>query len=164
MIKNISDNNIDCSIELNGKKLFIKGFLKNPSNYKKKTLLAPNPPDINYSYSGSALPFPCEEIALENTKNIYNIENDGIIDCIFTFPNSFYSIDGYNKIISPIILILDNNKIIYELNDLCPLKTLKDRIRGNPSFYAIKELILPVATAENTMYNYSNAKIKYNIA
>lgn len=164
MNKNISDEHIDCLITLVDKKIIIKGYLKNPSIYKKKIIKAPNPPNLLYSYSGSCLPYPCEEIALENTKNIKTINDDGIIDCVFSFPNSFYSIDGYTKIKSPIILYLDNNKYIYELFDLCPLKTIRDRVRGNPSFYAIKELILPVATAENNMYNYSHAKINYNIA
>jgi len=164
MKKNISDNVINCVFELENNNLKIKGSLFNPAIYKKKVITAPNPIDIITSYSGSALPFPNEEIAFENTKNYLEINNDGIIDATFRFPNSYYSPDGKTKIKSPIVLILDDKKIIYELDDLCPLKTLKDRVRGNPSFYAIKEVILPVATAENTMYNYSQAKMKYNIA
>ena len=60
--------------------------------------------------------------------------------------------------------IINDKKIIYELEDLCPLKTLRDRVRGNPSFYAFKEVLLPVATSENNLYNYAAAKIKFNIA
>jgi hypothetical protein len=164
MIKNISDNYIDCSIHLEGDKLIIKGSLKNPNSYKKKIITAPNPPNYRSSYSGSCLPFPCEEIALQNTKNYKEIDNTGIIDVQFIYPNSFYSPDGYNKIKSPIIIIIDDEKKIYELEDHFPLKTLRDRVRGNPSFYAVKEIILPVATAENNMYNYADAKLKYNIA
>lgn len=164
MKKNISDNIINCYFELNNNKLIIKGSLHNPAIYKNKIITAPNPPDIKTSYSGSALPFPNEEIAFENTKNRFEITNNGVIDITFTFPNSYYSPDGKTKIKSPIMLILDDKKTIYELVDLCPLKTLNDRIRGNPSFYAVKEVLLPVATAENTMYNYSQAKFKYNIA
>jgi len=164
MKKNISDNFINCVFGLENNNLKIKGSLSNPAIYKKKVITAPNSIDIITSYSGSALPFPNEEIAFENTKNYLEINNDGIIDITFKFPNSYYSPDGKNKIKSPIILILDDKKIIYELDDLCPLKTLKDRVRGNPSFYAVKEILLPVATAENTMYNYSQTKMKYNIA
>ena len=164
MSKNISDKYIDCSIKLEDKFLIIKGSLKNPNNYKTKIITAPNPPDYRTSYSGSALPFPCEEIAFQNTKNYKEIDNSGVIDVKFTFPNSYYSPDGYNKIKSPIMINIDDEKIIYELDDLFPLKTLRDRVRGNPSYYAIKEILLPVATAENNMYNYANAKIKYNIA
>lgn len=161
--KQISDNYLDCNFQFNGKELIIKGNFKNNSNYKKIILCAPNPPDIRTSYSGTSLPFPNEEIAFHNTKNIYEIKN-GNIDITFKTPNSYYSVDGYNKIKSPVMLIIDDKKIIYEFEDMCPLKTLRDRVRGNPSFYAIKEILLPVATAENTMYNYSNAKFKYNIA
>ena len=164
MTKNISDNYIDCSITIEDKNVIIKGTLKNPNSYKKKIITAPNPPDKMTSYSGSSLPFPCEGIALENTKNYKEIDNSGIIDVTFIFPNSYYSPDGYNKIKSPIILLIDDKKIIYELANIFPLKTLRDRVRGNPSFYAIKEILLPIATAENNMYNYAEAKIKYNIA
>ena len=165
MKKEINDNYLNLNVELiNSRDLIIKGSLKNPSNYKKKILIAPNPPDIRASYSGTALPFPCEEIALENTKNYLEITDNGVIDVKFIYPNSFYSPDGYKKIVSPIILIIDDIKIIHELDDFCPLKTLRDRVRGNPSFYALKEILLPVATAENTMNNYSKAKIINNIA
>jgi len=161
--KHISDNYLDCNFQFNGNLLIIKGILKNHDTYNKKIICAPNPPDLRTSYSGTALPFPNEDIALQNTKNYFQI-TDGFIDITFKTPNSYYSNDGYNKIKTPIILIIDDKKIIYEFDDLCPLKTLRDRVRGNPSFYAIKEILLPIATAENTMYNYSAAKSNYNIA
>jgi hypothetical protein len=47
---------------------------------------------------------------------------------------------------------------------LCTLKTLRDMKRSDPSFYALKEIFVHRGTAENTMNNYSSAKIKYNIA
>ena len=97
-------------------------------------------------------------------KNYYEIKNDGVIDINFSFPNSYYNPEGNLKIKSPFILILDNNQFIYETIDICPLKTLRDRVRGNPKFYALKELILPVADAEDTMKNYANAKLRNNIA
>lgn len=166
MNKHISDNYLDCNfnIDYNNKTFSIKGSLRNPDAYKTKILCAPNPPDIRNSYSGTALPFPNEFIAFENTKNHYKIENGAVIDVVFKVPNSYYSSDGYNKIKTPIMLIIDDKKIIYEFDDFCPLKTIRDRVRGNPSFYALKDVLLPVATAENTMYNYSAAKVNYNIA
>jgi len=160
----ITDDKIDCKIYLQDKYMIIKGYFKNPLMFKNKFIIAPNPPDIRTSYSGSTLPFPCEEIALQNTKNHYNINNDGSIDIKFLFPNSYYNPEGTIKIKSPFLLFLDNNKFIYQTIDICPLKTLRDRVRGNPSFYAFKEVLLPVADAEDTMINYSNAKFKYNIA
>lgn len=164
MNKHISDNYIDCNFQFNKNNLIINGFFKNPISYKNIVICAPNPPDIRTSYSGTALPFPNEEIAFHNTINYYEINKDGIIAIIFKIPNSYYSEDGYTKIKTPIMLIIDGEKIIYEFDDLCPLKTIRDRVRGNPSFYAIKEIILPVATAENNMYNYASAKLNYNIA
>lgn len=163
-IVTIADDKIDCRVYREDVYMIIKGYLRIPSMYKKKVLMAPNPPDRMMSYSGSALPFPCEEIAFEKTKNYYEIGNNGVIDVKFKFPNSYYNPEGLKKIVSPLLLLLDDTKYIYETKDMYPLKTLRDRVRGNPSFYAIKEVILPVADAEDTMINYSIAKAKYNIA
>ncbi len=160
----ITDDKIDCRIFRENDFMIIKGYLKNPSTYTKKIIAAPNPPDKRSSYSGSALPFPCQEIAFEKTKNFYEITNTGVIDVKFTFPNSYYNPEGTVKICSPIALILDNNNYVYETKDLYPLKTLRDRVRGTPLFYGLKEMILPIADAEDTMVNYSEAKVKYNIA
>jgi hypothetical protein len=127
-------------------------------------IIAPNPPDRRTSYSGTSLPFPSEDIAFENTKNYFEIKNDGRVNTEFLYPNSYYSPDGYTKIISPILVYLDDKKTIVELNDLCPLKTLRDRVRGNPSFYGTREFLLPIANAEDVMISYANAKVINNIA
>jgi hypothetical protein len=159
-----TDDKINCKVLYENKQMIIKGSLFNANNYKKKIIIAPNSPDNLTSYSGSFLPFPSEEIALEKTKNFYEIKNDGIIDIKFSFPNSYYNEEFKLKIKSPFILILDNSKFIYETVDINPLKTLRDRIRGDPNFYALKEVILPVADAQDNMINYSNAKLVNNIA
>ncbi len=163
-IVTITDDKIDCRVFREDVYMIIKGYLKNPSMYNKKVLTAPNAPDRMMNYSGSALPFPSREIAFEKTKNYYEIGNNGVIDVKFLFPNSYYNPEGLKKIISPLLLLLDDNEFLYETKDMCPLKTLRDRVRGNPSFYALKEVVLPVADAEDTMINYSIAKAKYNIA
>lgn len=163
-ILRITDDKIDCRVFKEDNYMIIKGFLRNPNIYNIKKIIAPNPPDVRSSYSGSALPFPCLEIAFEKTKNIYEINNTGIIDVKFKFPNSYYDEEGLKKIISPFILLLNDDNFVYPTKDFCPLKTLRDRIRGNPNFYAYKEVILPVADAEDTMYNYSDIKVKYNLA
>lgn len=152
-IKNIDNNHIE-----------INGSIKNPSNYKKLVIMAPNPIDKITSFSGKGLPFPCETIAFENTPNFHIINADGIFNVLFVYPNSYYTPDGYTKVKSPIIFSLDSKKIIIELKDKCPLKTLRDRVRGDPNFYAMKELILPIGTSENVMNYYSYAKINHNIA
>lgn len=161
---NIDNEYISCSIKKNNEKLLIKGFVKNPFNYKKKFLIAPNPVDNITSFSGKCLPFPCETIAFDNTPNFKMIDDSGNFDVEFLYPNSYYSPDGYKKIKSPIIFNLDDKKIIIELKDYNPLKTLTDRSRSNPNFYGMREYLLPLGTAEQNMNNYSYAKIVYNIA
>lgn len=142
----------------------INGIIKNPQFYKKMVVMAPNPIDKITSFSGKGLPFPCEMIAFDNTPNFKTINNDGNINVIFKYPNSYYTPDGYNKISSPVVFSLDDKKIIIELKDLCPLKTLRDRKRGDPNFYGVREFVLPIGTAEEVMNNYSYAKYTLNIA
>jgi hypothetical protein len=156
---------VSCTItEIENNKINIIGFIKNPKNYQYMIIMAPNTIDTITSYSGKGLPFPCEKIALENTPNFEVISSDGKFNIIFSYPNSYYTPDGYNKIKSPIIFSLDNKKIIIELKDKYPLKTLCDRKRGDPNFYGTKEFILPIGTAEEVMNYYSYAKLNYNIA
>ena len=164
MEKSIINDLFDLTIKQKENKISINGYIKNHNSYKKMVIIAPNPPDRRTSYSGTALPFPSEDIAFENTKNYFEIIKDGRINTEFLYPNSYYTPDGYTKIKSPILVYLDDKKIIVELNDLCPLKTLRDRIRGNPSFYGTREFLLPVANAEDVMISYANAKIINNIA
>jgi hypothetical protein len=156
---------IKCNItEIENNKIKISGIVKNPSFYKTMIITAPNPIDTITSFSGKGLPFPCEMIAFENTPNFKVIDGTGQIEVVFLYPNSYYTPDGYKKIKSPIIISLDEKKIIIELKDKCPLKTLRDRTRGNPNFYGVREFILPIGTAEEVMKYYSYAKINYNIA
>jgi hypothetical protein len=164
-MKKVDNEYINCIVEKkNNNKIKISGFVKNHINYSKMAIMAPNPIDKITSFSGKGLPFPCELIAFENTPNFEIINSTGRIDVLFDYPNSYYTPNGYTKIISPIIISLDGKKIIIQLNDLCPLKTLRDRSRGDPNFYGMRELILPVGTAEEVMNNYAYAKLHYNIA
>lgn len=161
----IDNEYVNCSIgEKINNKIKINGYIKNHANYSKMAIMAPNPIDKITSFSGKGLPFPCELIAFENTPNFEIISSSGVFDIEFIYPNSYYSPDGYTKIISPIIISLDGKKIIIQLKDMCPLKTLRDRSRGDPKFYGLRELILPIGTAEEVMNNYSYAKLAYNIA
>jgi hypothetical protein len=156
---------VSCIItEIENNKINVKGFIKSPGNYHKMIIMAPNPIDTITSFSGKGLPFPCEMIAFENTPNFETIQSNGKFNVDFLYPNSYYTPDGYTKIKSPIVFSLDNKKIIIELNDKCPLKTLRDRKRGDPNFYGTREFILPIGTAEEVMNYYSYAKLNYNIA
>lgn len=163
-MESVNNEYIQCTLEKIKNTVIIKGFVKNPNNYKKMAITAPNPSDRITSFSGKNLPFPCEMIAFENTPNFQIIASDGNINVEFLYPNSYYSPDGRTKIKSPIIISLDGKKIIIELKDICPLKTLRDRIRGDPNFYGMKEFILPIGTAEEVMRNYAFAKTAHNIA
>jgi len=164
---NVNNELVFCTImedETDKNYIFVYVNVKNPNNYTKMAVMAPNPIDTITSFSGKALPYPCETIAFENTPNFKVINKDGIINIRMKYPNSYYTPDGYNKIVSPVIISLDDKKIIIEMKDKCPLKTLRDRQRGNPSFYGKREFILPIGTAEEVMNSYSYAKYKYNIA
>lgn len=161
----IDNEYIFCNIqEYDKKSIIIKGNIKRPKLYKKMAVMAPNPIDKITSFSGKGMPFPCEYIAFENTPNFEIINNDGYFNVIFKYPNSYYTPDGYNKISSPVVISLDDKKIIMELKDLCPLKTLRDRKRNDPNFYGVREFVLPIGTAEEVMNNYAYAKHKLNIA
>jgi hypothetical protein len=166
------DQYVNCSVifDSNYGEIYIKGYVKNPSVYRQMMLISPNPIDRMTNYSGSGLPFPCSEIAFENTPNKHLISNDGNFNVIFAYPNSFYASNGIDKIISPIYFILylpgsDINISKFELPDLCVLRTLTYRsARKGPEFYAAKDYILPIANAETVMREYARAKIEHDIA
>lgn len=153
----------------NSSKLLIEGYVKNPLQYNKMLVLAPNPIDRMINYSGSGLPFPNEHIAFENTKNMFLINGSGVINTTFSYPNSFYSRDGKTKMLPSIYIELTRGDNIpfqlqYELKDFNNLRTLINReSRKGPEFYGNKDAILPIDTAENVMYAYSNAKIQKDI-
>lgn len=150
-------------------KIKIIGNVKNVGMYKKVVVMAPNPIDRMSNYTGSGLPFPNNEIAFENTPNIVDVSNSGVINTVFSYPNSFYMPDGMNKIISSIFIVFTENngnvfQKYYKLHDMNVLRTLVNRsARKGPEFYAAKDYILPIATAENVMYAYTKAKIEYDI-
>jgi hypothetical protein len=149
--------------------LRLTGSVKNNAMFNDIVIIAANPIDRMSNYSGSGLPFPNYEIAFENTPNIHKVEDSGIFDITFKYPNSFYMPDGINKIKPSVYFIFtDNNnnsfRIQYELHDLFALRTLVNReSRKNPEFYGAKDYILPIDTAEKVMYAYSRAKIENDI-
>jgi hypothetical protein len=153
----------------NNSKMFLEGYIKNPSQYSKMLVLASNPIDRMINYSGSGLPFPNEDIAFENTKNMFSVSGPGSINTVFSYPNSFYSRNGKNKILPSIYieLVQGNNEpfqLQYELKDVNTLRSLINReSRQGPKFYAIKDVILPIDTAENIMYAYAHAKLVNDI-
>lgn len=165
------DEILQCNIEFSAdyKRVFINGIIKNKELYSKIMLIAPNPIDRMTNYSGSGLPFPCSNIAFENTPNKI-IVNDGIFSTTFLYPNSFYLVNGRDKIISSIFFVFygDSENVIetkrVELHDLLVLRTLNNRTaRKTPEFYAAKDYLLPIDTAEIVMREYSRFKIENDI-
>lgn len=170
---NFENSFIKCNINYldNFKNIKISGNIININLFDSVLIIAPNTIDRMVNYSGSGLPFPNSEIAFDNTKNKYLIDNTGFFNIIFTYPNSYYSEDFNNKIISSLYFIFkykdsDNVEIIrLQLKDICLLKTLINReTRIGPEFYAAKEYLLIPDTAENIMRQYKKIKFEYNIA
>lgn len=147
----------------------ISGIIYNKEQYKNVLLIAANPIDKRASYSGTGLPFPCADIAFQNTKNMYVVNNSGTFTTKFTYPNSYYSANK-KKIISSIFFIFEHNDgkeemIRFELKDMYELRTLINReSRTGPNFYDDKHHILPIATAEEIMIEYAKLKITHKLA
>ena len=169
-----NDEYTSFSVAFNGDHslLQITGSVKNNALYNSVVINAANPIDRMTNYSGSVLPFPNYEIAFENTPNIHKVDSSGTFNISFKYPNSFYMPDGINKIIPSIYFVITdgtngaNNsfRIQYELHDIVALRTLVNRsARKNPEFYAAKDYILPIDTAENVMRAYARAKIENDI-
>jgi hypothetical protein len=167
-----NDEYTSFSVAFNGDHslLQITGSVKNNALYNSVVIIAANPIDRMSNYSGSGLPFPNYEIAFENTPNIHKVDSSGLFNISFKYPNSFYMPDGINKIIPSIYFVItsgvENNsfRIQYELHDIVALRTLVNRsARKNPEFYAAKDYILPIDTAENVMRAYARAKIENDI-
>ena len=171
---NFNNQHVDCKVLFNENYslITITGNIKNPAQFKYMLLTAPAPIDRMSNYSGSGLPFPSYEMAIEGSPNILEIDSNGVFSTVFEYPNSFYEYNEMtyqkDKIISPIIFILGNGEdeisVRFELHDLNVLRTLVNRSgRKSPEFYAAKDYIVPITTAENTMMYYSKAKIENDI-
>lgn len=150
----------------------IEGNVYNRQLYKNVLLMAPNTINKSASYSGTGLPFPCADIAFEGSPNLFTVGYDGVIDTIFTYPNSYYTVANKKKIVSSIFAVIEHldgktDYVRLQLQDLYPLRTLVDReakyING-PEFYDLKHEILPIDTAEGVMKAYAEAKVKFDIA
>jgi len=156
-----------------GMKVEIKGNVLNPNMYKKMRLIAPNPSTRGASYSGSALPYPCPQIAFDGTPNTANIPEDGVFSAVFQYPNSYYSHDALIKVASSIFLILQEHGndipifVRFELPDQHKLRTLTHRPRRNvlgPSFHVLKEDIHGIASQEQILRRIGEVKENYDLA
>lgn len=167
----VDDEFISCQVDFiaNNTKLVLKGAVKNPTNYKKILLIAPNPIDRMMNYSGSGLPFPCADIAFENTPNKMLVDESGTFNTIFLYPNSFYLQNGRDKVVSSVYLSLTDHNgrtrhLQYQMPELNILRTLVNRSsRTGPEFYGAKDYLLPIASAENVMREYARIKVENNV-
>lgn len=136
------------------KKLQLKGSFKNPSQFSKIELMAPGPIQRLNSYSGSALPFPCAQMAFDQTPNYIDLTRpvDGAttaptdFEVVFEYPNSYYAVD-HRTLVAPSIFAaltpVESTKPIFvrfELPNPHPLKTLtyRPQFARGPEFYAEK--------------------------
>lgn len=158
--KNLNESGfmVNLNIKHTDKNSFIISGNVNTNGFEQRFIkyTAANPPTYNNSFSGSALPFPSEEIAYENTPNrgIVEIIN-GQFSFTIRYPNSYYINIGTIYVKPHLKLILvdkDNNTIgeqrVIELGEGVPFRTLtwpaqRDWNNG-PLFY--KNYNLPVRT------------------
>jgi len=123
----------------------IVGQVHAPEAYESVTLLAASPPTRGVSYAGSALPFPCPQIAFENTPNQMVVPQSGAFSAKMWMPNAYYSHDGIERVPPSIFLTLRKKGasvpvfVRFELPDRFPLRTLTHRKeRTGPDFYTRK--------------------------
>jgi len=155
-------------------KVRIQGSVLNPGRYKTMQLLAASPSTRGVSYSGSALPFPCSQIAFDRTPNVAAVPSTGVFDVVFEYPNSYYTHDAFTKVVSSVFLTLqeiDGNVpavfVRFELPDMNILRTLthrpERRVLG-PEFYVYKEDLMGIASQESIIRRLGAAKERYGIA
>tara|TARA_Y100000389_G_C17354332_1_gene460217 strand:+ start:188 stop:646 length:459 start_codon:yes stop_codon:yes gene_type:complete len=150
------------NIQIKDNKVIVTGKINQP--FTKAKLFAANPIDRMNNYSGSGLPFPCYDIAFDNTPNIKHI-NSGNYGATFEYPNSYYMPNGRDKVPPTIYLSVDD-KIIEakELVDPLPLKTLTHRgTNDREKFVSYKNNNLPIKNQDEVMVVYKNMKLSENI-
>ena len=71
--------------------IIVRGNIKIPSSNTKLVYWASNPPDFNYSFSGSALPFSSADQAFSNMVNVGTTNTIGnSFEFKLFYPNSYY--------------------------------------------------------------------------
>ncbi len=155
-------------------KMSVKGHVKQMAASREVVVSAANPMDRMTNYTGSGMPFPCQQIAFENTPNYARItEPSGSFDLEFSYPNSYYTTDAYTKIEPSVFVTLywkdatkDKMVVRLPLVDRAPLRTLSYRpnFYKGPEYYAVKTDIVGVRGAEATMRAIAEAKVQYGIA
>lgn len=147
--------------------VLIQGILPTQP-HKKAVLIAPNPPDRITSYAGSALPFPCSDVAFDNTPNQIKIKTGAQFSAEFQYPNSFYLPDGRTLVKPSVFLIIDGKVAdIRELPVVHKLRTLNYRYAQSGMdkslFHSYKDFFLPVGSADTVMREYKKMKLDKDV-
>lgn len=157
------------------RKLAIDGSVENPKRFARMQIMAAHPIQQMTSYSGSGLPYACPIMAMENTPNLFNIPTNGDFSTVFSYPNSYYTNDGFQRIPPSIFFVLipfQGDPVVsqFPLKEEEPLSLRSlthraGRARG-PAFYSAKDDILSILPegAEKTMRAYKDYKIAYDTA
>lgn len=154
--------------------LHITGNIKQMAMAREVIIHAPNPIDRMTNYTGSGLPFPCAQVAFENTPNFARItEPSGVFNLQFSYPNAYYTTDAHTKIEPSLFVTFywkeegkEKTVVRLPLTDGLPLRTLNYRpghAKG-PHYYAVKSDIIGIRGAEATMYALAEAKATYDVA
>lgn len=149
---------------INGK---IKGNLASLAENEKLIVKywAANKPTYSNSFSGSALPYPNEKVAFENTNNTGIVEvRDGSFSINVHYPNSYYTNLGKNYVPPQIKIKFCNKDNIavtkiqkINLGEGVPFRSLTwPKLRNwssGPMFYCNKNL--PVRTQAQILKSYA---------
>lgn len=155
--------------------LGIDGSIDNPKRYVRMQIMAAHPIQQMTSYSGSGLPYACPVMAMDNTPNLHDIDGNGDFSIVFSYPNSYYTNDGFQRIPPSIFFVLVpfqgdpvvSQFVLTEESPL-PLRSLTHRAGRSkgPAFYSAKDNIFEIlpSSAEKTMRAYKDYKLAYDTA
>lgn len=177
MSYSFSNEHVDCNIDIDGHQLIVSGIIKTIAEFDFAEIVAPNPIDRRVSYNGSGLPFPCAAIAFEKTPNYKKVtaKDNGQFRVFFLYPNSYYSEDGFTRVLPSIFVVLKRESknqepvfVRFELpmDPIFNVRTLtyRDKPRQGPEFFSMKEEVIGICGAEETMRRYKDAKMFNDLA
>lgn len=132
-------------------------------------VFAAAPPQIDYSYAGSLLPYPTAKEALENTPNSLSLSAGiPVVSGKFKMPNSFYEVNGATKVPPTIFVSLlrvghtDPTIIRCTLKEPYPVKSLTYRqLTRNPTFYNIRAELVGVRSQWEIFQMVNTTQFEY---
>lgn len=166
---------VSCSVDIgpDDETITINGAVKVTEHFDKVELFAANPIDRMMNYTGSGLPFPCSRVAFESTPNYHVVSGEKFNDVLFMYPNSYYTEDWKRRVEPSIFFKFsratsDPVFVRFEIpqRDMLKVRTLtyRDRLRLGPQSYSVKEDVIPICGAEETMRRYADIKIHQDLA